>query len=201
MEFTLFPDFETLFLALASGLIFGFLLRKAAVTRFNTIVGQFLLKDFTVMKVILTAIIIGGFGIYSASFFDLLPKFLLSETPVLLSIIGGGIFGIGMSIAGFCPGTGIAALADGSKEMVWGLLGMIAGSLLFNELSEIIMPYLSLKDALFKETLATHFSLTYPLVLLLLGVLWTGFYLAMRWVDSKKTNTQPYRDQACKTLS
>ena len=49
---------------LVVGLVFGFLLQKGGVTRYQVIVGQFLLKDFTVLKVMLTAIVTGAVGIY-----------------------------------------------------------------------------------------------------------------------------------------
>ena len=55
--------FETLpriLLGLLTGFLFGFLLQKSRVSDRRVIVGQFLLRDFTVMKVMLTAIIVGG---------------------------------------------------------------------------------------------------------------------------------------------
>ena len=58
-------DPKTLFFGALVGLVFGFLLQKGGVTRFRTIVGQFLLKDFTVLKVMMTAMIVGGIGIYA----------------------------------------------------------------------------------------------------------------------------------------
>ena len=48
-----------------TGLFFGFLLQKGHVTRYNVIVGQFLFADFTVLKIMLTAIVTGAIGIYA----------------------------------------------------------------------------------------------------------------------------------------
>ena len=59
----LFDNLFSVITAVISGLVFGFLLRKAYVTRFDTIVNQLILKDFTVMKVIFTAITVGSVGI------------------------------------------------------------------------------------------------------------------------------------------
>ena len=52
-------------LALAAlfGLIFGILLNKGRVTDYNVIVNLFRLKDFTVLKIMLTAIVVGGLGV------------------------------------------------------------------------------------------------------------------------------------------
>ena len=52
----------TLALGGLTGLVFGFLLQKGGLTRFRVIVGQFLLRDFTIMKVMFTAMIVGGIG-------------------------------------------------------------------------------------------------------------------------------------------
>jgi hypothetical protein len=53
-----------LFLGLAIGFCFGFLLQKGGVTRYDVIMGLLLLQDWTVLKVILTAILTGMIGIY-----------------------------------------------------------------------------------------------------------------------------------------
>ena len=87
MELTIFSNLSISLLALIAGAIFGLLLQKASVVRFDTIVGQFLLKDFTVMKVILTAIVVGSAGIYSLEAFGAIPAFRLSSTPILYTAL------------------------------------------------------------------------------------------------------------------
>ena len=44
--------------------MFGFLLQKGQVTKYRVIVGQPLLRDFTVLKTMLTAVVAGGIGLY-----------------------------------------------------------------------------------------------------------------------------------------
>ncbi len=134
METLLFAPFKTILSGLFVGIAFGFLLRKSYVTRFDTIVNQMLLKDFTVMKVMLTAIAFGSMGIYTIISFLPSHQLIISPTPLFASALGGGIFGIGMAIMGYCPGTGIGALADGARDMWFGVLGMIAGAALYAEL-------------------------------------------------------------------
>lgn len=46
------------------GIIFGFLLHKGGVTKFDVIVGQLLLTDFTVLKIMLSAVVTGMIGIF-----------------------------------------------------------------------------------------------------------------------------------------
>lgn len=113
------------------GIIFGFLLQKGRVSRFGVIVGQFLLTDFAVAKIMLTAIIVGGAGMYGMLYFVLIPGLLLKTPPTILAGIGGAVFGVGMAILGYCPGTGLAAIGDGAKDAWFGLAGMIAGAGIF----------------------------------------------------------------------
>ncbi len=64
-------------IALLCGAVFGFLLQKGGVTDYDVIIGQLLLKDFTVVKVMLSAVITGSLGIYalrSAGLVKLHPK-------------------------------------------------------------------------------------------------------------------------------
>lgn len=156
----LIDNFFLAFVALLSGLIFGFFLQKGGVTKFDTIVGQLLLKDFTVMKIILSAILVGGSLISLFHSFGFISVMHLSKTPILLSVIGGGIFGIGMSLLGYCPGTALAALAEGDKDLFVGFLGMLLGAVIFNELSTWIMPIMQKPDAYYEQTLSSFFSVS-----------------------------------------
>ncbi len=182
--------FSTPFLSLLgifSGILFGFLLRKATVSRFDTIVNQLLLRDFTVMKVILTAIVVGSVGIYSMKELGLVPTMHLSTTPLLWSLLGGGIFGIGMSVAGYCPGTGLTAIAEGSKDMITGFVGMLFGSLIFNELSSIILP-LQQPDTAHQKTIASFFDLSHSIVIACTVAVWVVFVVAMKRLGRKKSH-------------
>ncbi|MBL4702447.1 MAG: YeeE/YedE family protein, partial [Phycisphaeraceae bacterium] len=109
----------------------GFLLHKAGVTRYQTILGQFLFKDFTVLKVMLTAIITGAVGIWGMRAMGMEFPMHIKAATLAPNIVGGLIFGVGMALLGFCPGTGVAAIGDGSRHAIVGLLGMFAGGLIY----------------------------------------------------------------------
>ncbi len=188
MNWTLALPFSLFILALSSGFLFGFLLRKGNVVRFDVIIGQLLLKDFTVMKVIWTAIIVGSFFLYSLDAFGLIPMFRLTSIPVLFSALGGGIFALGMSLSGYCPGTMVAAVADGAKDMIWGVLGMLAGSILYMEVSVYLDKWTSQKDSFYKLTLFNYFSVSPFLVIAIFGMLWLGLFWKMR---EKEKNNHP----------
>jgi uncharacterized membrane protein YedE/YeeE len=114
-----------------TGLVFGFLLHKAGVTRYQTILGQFLFKDYTVLKVMLTAIVTGAVGIYGMRAIGLEFPMHIKAATLVPNIVGGLIFGVGMALLGFCPGTGVAAIGDGSRHAIAGLLGMFVGGAIY----------------------------------------------------------------------
>ncbi len=153
MDTTLFSPLSQLLSGLFVGICFGFLLRKAYVTRFPIIVGQLSLKDFTVMKVMLTAIAFGALGMLSIHYVFPDKSPLIISTTTLAALSGGGIFGIGMAILGFCPGTALGALTDGARDVIFGILGIFVGAALFAETPLWITDWIKPDDMVIKTTL------------------------------------------------
>lgn len=120
-----------LLLGLFTGVLFGILLHKGKVSKYDVIVKQFLLTDFTVLKVMLSAVVVGSAGIYLMASGNLVQFHI---KPMLIGgvTIGAVIFGIGMAILGYCPGTCIAAAGHGSLDaLVGGVFGGIFGAGLY----------------------------------------------------------------------
>jgi hypothetical protein len=116
---------------LAFGIVFGFLLQKGGATKYDVIIGQLLLTDFTVVKIMLSAVLIGMIGIHamkSLGWVELYPK----SGSAGMNIIGGLIFGVGFAVLGYCPGTIAGAIGNGALDALFGgLAGIIIGSGLF----------------------------------------------------------------------
>ncbi len=121
-------------LALLAGLAFGFLLQKGGAAKFNILIGQLLLQDWTVAKIMLSAIIVGMLGIYPL---HQAAKVNLHLKPTKLGpqIIGGLIFGAGFALMGYCPGTAAAALGQGNWDALFGMVGLVIGSYFYAEVS------------------------------------------------------------------
>jgi hypothetical protein len=119
------------------GLAFGFLLQKGGVGKFNVITGQLLLQDWTVVKIMLTAIVVGMVGIFTLHHFAKV-NLHIKPTRIGANIIGGLVFGAGFALMGYCPGTAAAALGQGSWDALFGMTGLIAGSWIFAELSGML---------------------------------------------------------------
>lgn len=117
---------------LITGIIFGFFLQKARVIRYEKQIDALLLKDMTIIKFMVTSILVAMVGVYLLV--DLgLAKLSIKTTILGGNIIGGLIFGLGWGLLGYCPGTQIGALGEGRWDAFWGLLGMLAGAALFAE--------------------------------------------------------------------
>jgi uncharacterized protein len=116
--------------AVIFGLVFGFLLQKGGVAKFDILIGVLLLEDFTVVKVMLTAVIVGMVGVYVLHRAGLV-QLQINETVYGANILGGLIFGIGFGLLGYCPGTNAAAVGQGNYDAVVGLLGLALGSYFF----------------------------------------------------------------------
>jgi len=120
-----------LVIGLLIGIAFGFLLQKGGVTDYNVIIGQLLLTDFTVVKIMLAATITGMLGVHllrSLGLAQLHPK----PGSIGASVIGGLIFGVGFAILGYCPGTVAGAVGQGALDALFGgVVGILIGSGLF----------------------------------------------------------------------
>jgi len=127
------------------GIIFGFLLQKGGVTKYDVILGQLLLEDFTVIKIMLSAVVTGMIGIHlmkSLGWIQLKPK----TGSWGKNAIGGLIFGVGFAVLGYCPGTIAGAVGNGYLDaLTGGLIGIIVGSGLFASL------YPRLKDSILRK--------------------------------------------------
>lgn len=155
-----FAEPSALFWGALTGLVFGFLLQKGGVTRFDTIVGQFLLRDFTVAKVMLTAMVVGGVGVYGMLQLGMIEGLHVKAAHLLANGLGGLIFGAGMAVLGYCPGTGVAALGDGSRDAVPGILGMLFGAAVYAETHAWMKAHLLPVGDLGKETFVTASGLS-----------------------------------------
>jgi len=171
-----------------TGLIFGFLLQRGGLTRYRVIVGQFLFADNTMLKTMLTAVVVGSVGIYAM---HLNPQIFgevalhIKSAAVLANVLGGLIFGVGMVLLGYCPGTGVAALGDGSRHAAFGVLGMLAGAAAYAELHPWISRSITSVCDLGKTTLPELTGLHAGLWIAALAVVAVVVFAVLERLESK----------------
>ncbi|MDY6971227.1 MAG: YeeE/YedE thiosulfate transporter family protein [Thermodesulfobacteriota bacterium] len=125
------------FLGLITGIAFGVFLQQGRVLRFEKQVGAMLLKDMTILKFMLSAIIVGTVGInllLGAGVVVLKIK----ATYVAANLIGGLLFGVGWAVVGYCPGTSVGALGEGRYHAAWAILGMLFGAGIYAEVYPVM---------------------------------------------------------------
>ena len=118
-------------LGLLIGIVFGFLLQKGGATKYDVIIGQLLLSDFTVVKIMLSAVVVGNIGVYLLRGLGMAQ---LHSKPGALgsTVVGGLICGVGFGILGYWPGTMAGAVGQGSLDALFGgVAGMLIGAWLF----------------------------------------------------------------------
>ena len=123
-----------LVVGLLVGVAFGFLLQKGGVTQYDVIIAQLLFEDFTVVKIMLSAVIVGMVGVHllrSLGLAQLHPK----PGSLGATAIGGLIFGVGFGLLGYCPGTVAGAVGNGYLDALFGgVVGTIIGAGIFSAL-------------------------------------------------------------------
>jgi hypothetical protein len=116
------------------GFIFGFLLQKGGVGTYHILIGQLLFQDWTVAKIMGTAIVVGMIGIFPLHHFGKV-NLHLKPTKLASNITGGLLFGVGFALVGYCPGTAAAAVGQGSWDALFAMAGLVVGSWVFAEMS------------------------------------------------------------------
>jgi uncharacterized protein len=170
-----------LLLAAVFGLAFGFLLQKGGVAKYNVLVGVLLLQDFTVIKVMMSAIVTGMIGI---AILHRLGKVQLHIKPtrIAANIVGGLLFGIGFALIAYCPGTGAVALGQGNWDALFGVAGLMAGSYLYAEFSHRLGQSVEKWGALGEKTLPQVLHLSRGLTVAILAItLGGGLFLLERF--------------------
>ncbi|HUU76196.1 MAG TPA: YeeE/YedE thiosulfate transporter family protein [Methanoregulaceae archaeon] len=120
-------------LGLLSGIVFGFLLQKGGVTEYEVILGQLLLTDFTVVKIMLSAIIVGMIGVFLMKWAGIASLHTRAGS-IGATVIGGLIFGAGFAVLGYCPGTAAGAFGSGALDAAIGMIGIAIGAGIFARL-------------------------------------------------------------------
>jgi len=126
-------DAVSLGFAVLLGIFFGLSLERSGLGDPRRLTGVFYLRDFTVPKVMFTAIVVASAGIYLLTDLRLLDLGRVYIIPTFFwpQLAAGLIFGVGFVVSGYCPGTAAAGLASGRLDALVAMAGIGGGSYLF----------------------------------------------------------------------
>jgi uncharacterized membrane protein YedE/YeeE len=164
-----------------TGIIFGFLLQKGRVIRYDKQLGALRLLDMTIVKFMVSTIIVAMVGVYLLKDLGIVK---LSIKPTILggNIIGGLIFGFGWALLGYCPGTSLGAVGEGRWDGLWGILGMLAGAALFAELFPMLKNSVLKWGVYGKITIPEVLGINHWIVIIIVVIL---SLLMFRWFEKK----------------
>lgn len=125
--------YSELWSGLIFGVLFGFLLQRGHIVRYDKQIAMLQLRDMTVLKYMLSAALVGMIGMFTLQEV-FITTWLIRPVFIMAFVLGGIVFGIGWGICGYCPGTLLGALGEGRWDALWPLLGGIAGSVVYANL-------------------------------------------------------------------
>lgn len=131
----------TVVIPLILGVGFGFALNKAGLTKYHKIVNVFRLIDLAVLKFMMTALVVSMAGLFFLRNLGLVTFPNVPATYVIGNVVGGLIFGVGMALSGFCPGTCAAGAGEGKLDyLIPGVLGFLVGAGIFGLTYQQVFP-------------------------------------------------------------
>lgn len=172
------------------GFLFGFAMQYANLNKFNTISGMSTLEDYTMAKTMGFAI---GLGAILIAFEVMLGFASFHVKPLMLTgnIVGGIVFGIGMSILGYCPGTLPISLGQGSLDALVGIVGGLLGGFALSALYPTLEPMLGPnKGAISVYSLLGESNFYFYLVTISIGLL---LMLMAFYINLKEKNSSNYK--------
>jgi uncharacterized protein len=166
---------------LITGMLFGFFLQKGRVLRYDKQIGALRLADMTIVKFMLTSVLVAMVGVYLLK--DLgVAKLSIKPTVLGGNIIGGLLFGVGWALFGYCPGTAVGALGEGRWDAVWGLLGMLTGAAVFAECYPVLKASVLKWGDFGKVTIPQVLGVNHWIVIIAFIL---GGMLLFRWFERK----------------
>lgn len=180
------------------GFLFGYFIESAGLSSPRKLTAQFALRDWTVFRVMFTAIVVAAIGLW---LFDVAGwlRFDALKIPTLFfwaMALGGALLGAGMAVGGYCPGTSVVGLFAGRLDAIFFMVGMMIGMAVFAMSYDAIEPIFQTGKGPTGQTLAGLTGLpTWLWLLALAAMAWGGFLVGTR-LESRRGGQISAKDLA-----
>ncbi|MFO8091310.1 MAG: YeeE/YedE thiosulfate transporter family protein [Desulfatiglandaceae bacterium] len=170
-----------IWLGLFSGIVFGFIIQRVGATNADKMARAHLMIDPEIPRFMLLAVALSALGLLGLQAAGG-PRTVIIPTSILATGIAAIIFGIGWGLTGYCPGTCWAAAGEGRMDAVFTLIGGLAGTAVFAQFHEVLIPALYLPTNIGPVTLSDWFgnrtvgawvlAIGFTLCIWIIGKLW-----------------------------
>ncbi|MFA9218675.1 MAG: YeeE/YedE thiosulfate transporter family protein [Sphingomonadaceae bacterium] len=118
---------------LLCGVLFGFVLENAGFGSPSKLTAQFRFTDWSVLKVMFTAIVVAATGLLllQALGWLELDSVFVPGSLLVAAAVGGALVGAGFAVGGYCPGTSVVGMCSGRLDALMFLLGIVLGTVIF----------------------------------------------------------------------
>ena len=131
---------ENFFYALIIGIVFGLILERAGFGTSKHIAPVFFFRNLRVSQVMVSAILTCATLLTIAVYNGILDfnQIFIPTTYIWPYLVGGVLFGLGMIMSGWCPGTAVVGFATGKLDAAVFLAGVIVGmSIYFDNFNKL----------------------------------------------------------------
>ena len=166
---------------------FGFVLERAGFGNPNKLTGQFRLTDWSVFKVMFTAIVFAAVGLLILESLGLVDPGSLFVPPAFLgaAALGGALVGAGFAIGGYCPGTSVVGLMSGRIDAAIFLIGLLLGTVLFAGIYPSIEFLTTLGEYAKADALPDAFSISSLSIDIGMVIAAVGVFVLGSWMEKK----------------
>jgi hypothetical protein len=144
---------------------------------------QFRLSDWSVFKVMFTAVIVAAIGLYAAAEFGWMQTngIFIPTTFFWATLTGGALVGAGMAVGGYCPGTSTVGFATGRLDALVFMGGMVLGTGLFAGAFDSLKGFYFAAEGPQAQTLSALIGIpTWAVLTFLIAIAVAGFALGAR---------------------
>jgi len=178
---------ETVISGLILGGGFGFVLERAGFGNPNKLTAQFRLTDWSVFKVMFTAIVFAAAGLMLLEKLKFINPQDLFIPPAFLgaAALGGALVGAGFAIGGYCPGTSVVGMMSGRIDAAIFLIGLVLGTVMFAGIYPSIEAVTSLGEFSKADALPEALNISSLTINLVLIVAAVGVFFLGSWMENR----------------
>jgi len=173
---------------LVCGILFGYVLENAGFGSPLKLSAQFRLTDWSVFKVMFTAIVVAAFGLWALRVVGLLKPDVVSvpQALIMASAVGGALVGAGFAVGGYCPGTSMVGLSSGRIDALVFIVGLLAGTAAFSVFyGPAIRSMMAIGAVIEGDTMTDAYGISEPILLAVLGVFLVVVFYVGAWFERR----------------